>query len=449
VDVVVVGGGFAGLVAARELKKSRHSVAVLEARDRVGGRVMNASTSDGTVVELGGQWIGPTQDRVIALADELGLVRYPTYNTGENLVHDGNKLRRYKGAIPRLSPAVLADIGQAQLRLDRMAKRVPLDEPWTARRAESWDGQTMESWVRRNVRTRLAREMLRLGVRAVFAAETADLSLLHFLFYSHSGGFLDSLFNVKDGAQEQRVVGGTQLIADRMADELGDSVILSAPVRHISTQSDGTGMVVVRGGDHEMRARRIVMAVPPLLSGRIEYDPEMPPWRDQLTQRMPMGSVIKCMAVYDEPFWRAEGLTGQMTDVEGPAQLTFDNSPPSGRPGILLAFVEGAHARGLSHLSAAERQSAVVACLTRCFGPKAESPNEFLELDWSAERFSGGCYGALLAPGVLREYGPGLREPCGPIHFAGTETAAVWAGYMDGAIRSGERVAREISSSLG
>jgi monoamine oxidase len=448
VDVVVVGAGFAGLVAGRELKKSGLSVAVLEGRDRVGGRVKNATTSDGTVVELGGQWIGPTQDLVIALADELGLERFPTYNTGENLVHDSKRLRRYKGAIPRLSPAALADIGQAQLRLDRMAKRVPLDEPWRARRADSWDSQTVETWVRRNVRTRLAREMLRLGVRAVFAAETSDLSLLHFLFYSHSGGFLDSLFNVENGAQEQRVVGGTQLIADRIADGLGDSVILSAPVRQISQLPDGTGTVVVKGGDHTISARRIVVAVPPHLAGRIEYEPELPPWRDQLTQRMPMGSVIKCMAVYDEPFWRSEGLTGQMTDVEGPAQLTFDNSPPSGSPGVLLAFVEGAHARELSHRSPDERRKAVVACLARCFGPKAESPNEFLDLDWSAERFSGGCYGALLGPGVLSAYGPGLKEPCGPVHFAGTETAAVWAGYMDGAVRSGERVAREITSSM-
>jgi monoamine oxidase len=210
------------LVAARQLKAAGLSVVVLEARERVGGRVMSSATSDGTVVELGGQWIGPTQDRVIALADELGLERFPTYNTGDNLVHDGKRLRHYKGAIPKLSPHVLADIGQAQLRLDRMAKRVPLDEPWKARRASAWDGQTVETWIRRNLRTRLAREMLRLGVRAVFAAEAADLSLLHFLFYSHSGGFLDSLFNVKDGAQEQRVVGGTQLIADELAAPLGD-----------------------------------------------------------------------------------------------------------------------------------------------------------------------------------------------------------------------------------
>ena len=450
---MVVGAGFAGLVAARQLKAAGLSVVVLEARERVGGRVMNSATSDGTVVELGGQWIGPTQDRVIALADELGLERFPTYNTGDNLVHDGKRLRHYKGAIPKLSPHVLADIGQAQLRLDRMAKRVPLDEPWKARRASAWDGQTVETWIRRNLRTRLAREMLRLGVRAVFAAEAADLSLLHFLFYSHSGGFLDSLFNVKDGAQEQRVVGGTQLIADEMAVQLGDSVTLSAPVVRISQPTDaqnlGEPVVVEAAGGKSISARRVVVAIPPVLAGRIVYEPGLPPWRDQLTQRMPMGSVIKCMAVYDEPFWRKSGLTGQATDVAGPAQLTFDNSPPSGRPGVILAFVEGAHARELSHVTPGERQESVVDCIARCFGPKAEKPEEFLELDWSAERYSGGCYGALLAPGVLSDYGPALREPCGLVHFAGTETATVWAGYMDGAVRSGERVAREISAALG
>jgi monoamine oxidase len=445
VDVVVVGAGFAGLVAARQIKASGLSIAVLEARDRVGGRVMNSATSDGTVVELGGQWIGPTQDRVIALCDDFGLERFPTYNTGDNLVHDGRKLRHYKGAIPKLSPHVLADIGQAQLRLDRMARRVPLDEPWMARRARNWDGQTVESWVRRHVRTRLAREMLRLGVRAVFAAETADLSLLHFLFYSHSGGLLDSLFNVKDGAQEQRVVGGTQLIADKLAADLGDVVHLDTPVRRIKSAD---GQVIISGDKLSMTARRVVIAIPPALAGRIDYEPALPPARDQLTQRMPMGSVIKCMVVYDEPFWRAEGLTGQLTDVAGPAQLTFDNSPPSGRPGVILAFVEGAHARELSHATPEERRKKVVECISRSFGPKADKPEEFLDLDWSAERWSGGCYGALLAPGVLGSYGPALREICGQIHWAGTETAAVWAGYMDGAIRSGERVAREVTAAL-
>jgi monoamine oxidase len=457
VDVIIVGGGFAGLIAARELKKAGRSVKVLEARDRVGGRVFNSYTSDGTVVELGGQWIGPTQDRAIAICDELGLERFETYNTGDNLLHDGQRLRPYKGAIPKLPVPVLVDVGQAQLRLDHMAKKVPLAQPWTAQKAQKWDSETVETWLRRNMRTEMGRAMLRLGVRAVFAAETADMSLLHFLFYSHSGGYLDSLFNVKNGAQEQRVVGGTQLIAEKLAEQLGDDVILSAPVKKITWNglTDTNGVTVIAGSagadmskPASIRAKQVIVAIPPLLAGRIEYEPDLPPWREQLTQRMPMGSVIKAMAVYDEPFWRSEGLTGQATDYEGPAQLIFDNSPPSGRPGVLLAFVEGEHARVLSHLTPEERREAVTRCLARCFGPKAANPVEFLELDWSTERYTGGCYGAHLPPGALRAYGPAITQRCGAIHWAGTETSAVWAGYMDGAIRSGERVSQEILKTL-
>lgn len=418
---------------------------VLEARDRVGGRVVNAMTSDGTVVEMGGQWVGPTQDRVLSLARSLDLQLFPTYNEGENVVRYSGRGRRYKGAIPKLPAPVLADVGQAQSRLDRMARRVPLDSPWEARLAERWDGQTVESWMRRHMHTRGGRQMLRLGVRAVFAAEARDLSLLHFLFYSHSGGLLDRLFSVRDGAQESRIVGGSQLLALRLAEKLGSSVHLDAPVRRVVQDEEE---VTVQGDDGSLRSKRVAITVPPLLAGRIEYEPSLTTAREQLTQRMPMGSVIKCMAVYDEPFWRAEGLTGQATDDTGPAQLTFDNSPPSGRPGILLAFVEGAHARHLSGRPAHERRQAVLECLGRCFGPRAVSPEEYLELDWSAERWSGGCYGALLAPGVLSDFGPALREPCGRIHWAGTETSSIWAGYMDGAVRSGDRVATEIDRAL-
>jgi len=444
VDVVVVGSGLAGLAAARDLVAAGRSVMVLEARDRVGGRVLNAHTRDGAVVELGGQWVGPTQDRAIALAEDLGAKLFPTYNEGENLVCYRGGRRRYRGAIPKLPAPVLVDIGQAQLRLDRLARTVPLEDPWDARSADRLDGQTVETWLRRHVRTRGAREMLRLAVRAVFATEATDLSLLFFLFYSHSGGLLDRLLNVADGAQESRVVGGSQLLATGLADRLGDAVRLEAPVRCVRQDDDG---VTVEANGAEIRAGSAVIAIPPPLAGRIDYEPALPPARDQLTQRLPMGSVIKSMAVYDEPFWRADGLTGQATGDEGPIQLTFDNSPPDGGPGVLLTFAEGGHARELSRCSPSARRDATVACLTRYFGPRAAQPVEFLERDWSAERWSGGCYGAHAPPGVLTQFGPALRAPCGRIHWAGTETATVWAGYMDGALRSGERVAEELQQT--
>jgi monoamine oxidase len=442
VDVVVVGAGLAGLTAARDLVAAGRSVVLLEARDRVGGRTVNATTADGSVVELGGQWIGPGQDRLAKLAADLGVEQYKTYNTGDNLLVYKGKTSTYRGAIPKLPPHVLAAIGIGQARLDRMAKTVPLSAPWTAAKAEEWDSMTVETWIRRNVPVKAARQMFRLGVTSVFAAEPADLSLLHFLFYSHSGGLLDSLFNVENGAQERRFVGGSQVIAIRMAEQLGADVVrLRSPVRRVRQDS---AAVVVEGDGFSVDGRYAVLAIPPALASRIDYFPALPALRDQLTQKMPMGSVIKVMAVYDEPFWRAHCRTGQATSEVGPVQLTFDNSPPFGQPGVLLGFIEGRDAREWGPRPLSERRRAVIDCFERFFGHRAASPEEYLELDWSSEEWTRGCYGAHAAPGVLTQFGPALRRPCGRIHWAGTETSDRWCGYMDGAVRSGERVADEL-----
>jgi monoamine oxidase len=443
VDAVVVGAGIAGLVAARELLRAGRSAVVLEARDRVGGRVHGRTLADGeTVVEVGGQWIGPGQHRMARLVDELGLSTFRTYNDGEHLLRSGSALARYRGTIPRIGPVVLADMGQAQSRFDRLARQVPLETPWTAPRARDWDSQTFETWIRRNARTEKARNLLRLYAVAVFAAEPRDFSLLHALFYTHSGGGVDVLAGTANGAQQDRFVGGSQLVPEGLAAGLPDDVVrLSTPVRRVEQREDA---VTVLADSVLATARHVIVAIPPALAGRIAYAPALPAFRDQLTQRMPAGSVIKCNLVYDEPFWRADGLTGQATGDTGPVRVVFDNSPPSGSPGILLAFLEGEHARALNRVSAAERRDAVVACLIGYFGPRAAQVQEYVELDWSEEEWTRGCYGAHLPCGVWSEYGPALRRPCGRIHWAGAETATVWNGYMDGAVQSGERAAREV-----
>jgi monoamine oxidase len=446
VDVVVVGAGLAGLTAARHLTAQGITVRVLEARDRVGGRTFDRTLGDGTVVELGAQWIGPTQERIAALATELGVATFPTYNIGENVLVTGEARHRYKGAVPRINPLLLADIGQAQARIERMAREVPLHDPTAARHAERWDGQTAETWLRRNVASRAARDLLRVGISAVFACEPADVSLLHLLFYVHSGTSFDALLSVHRGAQEQRFVGGPMQISERMAADLGEAVTLSAPVRRIHHDAAGVNVVSEAG---EVRCRYVVVAVPPALAGRIVYRPNLPAARDQLTQKMPMGAVLKVHALYEEPFWRAEGLTGQATSDAGAVRVTFDNSPPGDGPGVLLAFVEGANARALFGATPEQRRAAVLEDLARYFGPKAADPIDYHDLNWADEEYSRGCYGAHLAPGVLSGYGGALRAPCGPIHWAGTETATVWNGYMDGAVRSGERVASEVAARLG
>jgi monoamine oxidase len=446
VDVVVVGAGLAGLAAARALVAGGASVVVLEARDRVGGRTLNHDIGGGNVVEVGGQWMGPTQDRLAGLARELGVETFPTYSRGDNLLEYRGTVRRYRGTIPRINPAVLVDVLQAQTRLNRLARKVPLDAPWEAPGAAKLDGQTMATWMSRSMATASGRMLLGLGIEAVWAAQPEDLSLLHVLFYIHSAGNLDLLFDTDGGAQQDRFAGGSQLIALRMAEELGEGRIdLSAPVRRIDHGADG---VTVEADGVIARGSRAVVAIAPALASRIAYDPPLPGYRDQLTQRMPLGTVVKCMAIYAEPFWRSEGLTGQGTSDVGPVRLTFDNSPPDGSPGVLLGFLEGRHARELGRARPEERRTAVVDCFARLFGPRAASPDEYVERLWAEEEWTRGCYGAHMPPGAWTGYGPALREPVGPVHWAGAEYAQVWNGYMDGAVRSGDATAAQVLELL-
>ena len=445
-DVVVVGAGLAGLTAARGLVAQGASVVVLEARDRVGGRLLNRDIGGGHVVEVGGQWVGPTQTRALALSDELGLTTFPTYDAGENVIEWRGALKRYRGPIPRIGAHVLADTLRAQRRLEKLARTVPVEAPWLAPGARALDSQTFDTWLRANTATVGARTLMELATQAVWAQEPRDVSLLHVLFYVRSAGGFDDLIGTEGGAQERRWVGGSQRLALELAAALGDRVRLSSPVRTIRHGDDGV-RVTTRDGT-TARGRRVVVALPPVLTARIDYDPILPGQRDQLTQRMPQGTVWKCMAIYDEPFWRADGLTGQATSDIGPVRTTFDNSPPGGSPGVLLAFLEGDHARRASTISADERRRMVVGCLTRTFGPRAARPAGYVEQCWAEEEFTRGCYGCAMTTGAWTSFGAALRAPIGHIHWAGAETATRWSGYMDGAIRSGDDAAAAVLAAL-
>jgi monoamine oxidase len=445
-DVVVVGAGLAGLAAARRLTATGCSAAVVEARDRVGGRLLNHDIGGGEVVEVGGQWIGPTQDRLAALARELGVETFPTHMEGQNLIEHAGRLSRFSGTIPRINPAVLVDVQQAQMRLNRLARTVPLHAPWEAPKARKLDAQTAATWMGRNMATKTGRMLLELGIEAVWAAQPEDLSLLHVLFYIHSAGSLELLFDTEGGAQQDRFVGGSQLLAIRMAEALGEErLVLGAPVRRIEHGSDG---VTVHADGATLRGRQAIVAISPALAGRIAYDPPLPGYRDQLTQRMPLGTVAKCMAIYDEPFWRADGLSGESMSDRGPVRLTFDNSPPGGSPGVLLGFLEGRHARELGRLGSEERRAAVIACFARMFGNRAAEPRDYVERLWAEEEWTRGCYGCHMPTGAWTNYGPALHAPIGPLHWAGAEYAQVWNGYMDGAVRSGEATATQVVAAL-
>jgi monoamine oxidase len=445
-DVVVVGAGLAGLMAARELVAARRKVLVIEARDRVGGRTVNASIGAGKVTEMGGQWVGPTQDRLLALAGELGIETFPTYHEGRNLLELRGKLRRYKGTIPRLAPHVLLDINRARRRLRRAARRVPADAPWTAPKAAELDSQTLASWVRKAARTKKARSLLEIATGTVMGTGTAELSALWMLSYVRSAGGFDRLIDVEGGAQQDRFVGGSQLISQRLAAELGDAVVLSAPVRRIAQDGGGVG---VEADEVRSRAQRVIVAVPPPLAARIAFAPSLGGRRDQLTQRMAHGALTKCAAVYSEPFWRERGLSGQAVSDGEPVTATFDNSPPDGAPGVLLGFIAGAEAIRHARRSEADRRRVVLECFERLFGSEAAKPGIYIETAWAEEEWSRGGPVCSFAPGALAHYGEALRRPAGRIHWAGAETATVWCGYMEGAVRSGARAAEEVLDAEG
>jgi monoamine oxidase len=441
-DVCVVGAGYAGLTAARRLAQHGRTVAVLEARDRVGGRIWTTPLADGTPVDRGGGWLAPFHDAIYGLAAEVGVSAYKTWMKGAHLLVDGDRIRRYTGLIPKISPLAVLTIARAQMKIDKLAEQVPLDAPWTAERATEWDRQSVAQYLAQDGITKgIGRDLYEMAVRGLMTGDLADVSYLHLLALVHGHGSINRLFSIEKGNQDALVDGGAGSIAQRVAAELGDAVHLNTPVRAIAQRDDH---VDVTSDEVSVSAAHVVVASPPALNLEIRFDPPLPDDRIALLRGFEGGPETKTLVVYDEPFWRAAGFSGQTSEPGSVAETTLDASPASGKPGVIASFTFGPVAEQVDAMDPAERRQAVLAALAARLGRRALSPVDFIETAWIHEPWTRGCSFAHLKPGILSRYGHLIREPFGRVHWAGTETSFVSHGAIDGAVRSGERAAAEI-----
>lgn len=444
-DVVVIGAGPSGLAAARQLARQGIDVIVLEARDRVGGRTLSQTLDNGVTIDIGGQWVAPSQHRVHALAQELGLGIFPTFEDGEGVVLSGGEVTRFEGMAGFGDDAIDADIDQGRERLEALAASIPLDAPWEHPEAAALDRMTYAEWIDRNLATDFGRWLFNFNAPGVFSVDASELSMLHVAFYFGAGGGFSVVTGTRGGGQDSRFHTGMQQLSLGLAAELGSRICFNEVV--IRIEQDDAGVRIV-SETSQTTARYAIIAISPTLAGRIRYQPPMPAARDGLMQRMPMGTAIKMMLIYDKPFWREDGLSGfALTDHDVP-QLLYDNSPEDGSCGILLGFTEGLPARRWIAEPPAARRAEAIRTAVACFGEQAAHPTGFIDKSWTEEEFSRGCYAGTMTPGTWTTFGHAIRTPIGRLHWAGTETATFWNGYVEGAIQAGERAAKEVAERL-
>lgn len=446
-QVIIIGGGFSGIAATKKLHESGVSFQVLEARERLGGRVFTKTISDDLYLDFGGQWIGPTQDRMYKLCKEYGIEYFETYNQGKNILDLRGKIKTYSGVIPKIDLFSLINLDWLIRKLERLARQIDLNSPWSHPKAGEFDSQSLADFLKKNSKTDPCFQVIRLGCETIFACELHELSLLHVLFYIKSGTSLDCLINIKNGAQQHRIKGGMQTIVDRMAKDFLEHISFNSPARKIEkTDSE----ILVHSDIESYSCQKVIFAVPPPLLAEIEILPELSQDKKKLLKNYPMGQVGKCFMIYKNPFWRKSGFSGQaVSDETYPFQTLFDCSPADSNYGILMGFVIGNRAKTYFSLSKGDRESRMKSLLVSYFGSEASSNIRYEDFTMTDEVWSRGCFAALMPTGAWTNFQDAYRKSEDPFYFAGTEAATRWHGYIEGAVLAGEAAASEVLHSLG
>ncbi len=438
--VVVVGAGLAGLVAAVDLAAEGVDVTVLEARDRVGGRMHGIPLAETVVADGGAAYLGVRHTELLGLIREHGLGLASTEMKGNSTFLVSDEVTTTASRVPPLDAVALGDLFD---RLEDLVSEVHPEAPWESPRAEHLDRLTASQWLAEEVEHPDARTFFPLFLGEMMAADPAAISALHMAFYLRSGGGIRYLNAFEGGAQQWRIAGGAHLLSEALAERLGDRIRLGHAVTAIDQDLDDV-VVTSTSGDgsrSEYRADHVIVAIPPLLAQQIEFRPGLPTPR--ATEATGRGCAVKVHMSHPRPLWREQGLSGWSVSAEGPLLSTVDDSPSDESAGVLTGFVTGAAATAFSALSPSEQREAAMAHARRLF-PTLPAPLQCTVTDWLAERYSRGCYAALFGPGDWLALGPTLVAPHGRVHWAGTETSLEFFGLMEGAIRSARRVAAEV-----
>ena len=448
-DVVVVGAGPSGLTAARQLKKAGLSVAVLEARDRVGGRTWT-DTIDGAMLEIGGQWVSPDQTVLLELLDELGLETYSRYRDGESIyIGADGKRTRYTGESFPVSETTAAEMDKLIGLLDGLAAEIGPTEPWAHPKARELDTISFHQWLRQNSPDEEACSNIGLFIAGGMLTKPAHaFSALQAVLMAASAGSFTHLTD-EDFILDKRVVGGMQQVSLLQAQELGDDVVLNSPVRTVkwADEPDGGSRVTVVSDRARVNARYVIMAVPPNLYSRVSFNPPLPRRQHQMHQHQSLGLVIKVHAVYNRPFWRNSGLSGTCFGAGSLVQEVYDNTNFGDTRGTLVGFISDEKADAVFELGADERKRAVLESIAGFLGAEALEPEVYYESDWGSEEWTRGAYASSYDLGGLHRYGKDQHAPVGPIYWSSSDLAAEGYQHVDGAIRMGQRTAASICAA--
>lgn len=456
-DVVVVGGGAAGLTAAYRLLQADPSLSLvlLEARDRVGGRTLtlDVDVGDGKTdkFDLGGQWVASNQHHVINMLEELGLKIYPQYTQGTKVMQVGdNKIRTSLGLRGRIELQLFL------WKVDRLAAKVPITDPYSSQYAAQLDGETVDTFMRKSISSKAAMEVIDISCKAAFGTDATRMSVMFFLAcVNAAGGIMKILGSEKDTAQEARVEGGTQQISELLVEKIGKSnVVLSHPVCEVKQTKECVELITDNGSS--FTAKRVILSVPPNLLAKMKFDPPLPPYKRLIYENLPIGHLTKFIVTYKKAFWRENGYSGEIvsnggeTEVagmsRGPLTASCDATTNTGTPAI-VGFIAGRQGVEWNTKTESERKTAVVEGLVSALGSQALDFVSYTEKVWSDEPYTGGCPSVFGVPGTMYAF-PHLRLPFDKLHFAGTETATAWTGFITGAIQSGERAAKEVLHNL-